>query len=140
VLSLNIDVPAEYVFAGTDINNENITNILLLVELGVIETDNPVSTREVELVLAVFVFVFCKTCRILPPVSAPKLKLPEPSVFNTCPDVPSAFGSLNATSADVGAEVGELSETTLPPECFSDILLSFIQPPMQLLLFPILQF
>ena len=42
--------------------------------------------------------------------------------LRACPFVPSAFGSLNATSDDVGAEVGELSETTLPPECFSEIL------------------
>ena len=47
------------------------------------------------------------------------------SVTIACPLEPSAFGSLNATSADVGAEVGELSETTLPPECFSDILLIY---------------
>ena len=33
--------------------------------------------------------------------------------------------SLNATSAALGALVGELSETTLPPECFSDILLIY---------------
>ena len=46
-----------------------------------------------------------------------------------CQDVPSAFGSLNATSAEVGAEVGELSETTLPPECFSEILDIMLLPP-----------